>query len=52
MLEFLDNKNPLLRHLSKTWLNQVNQLFSKILDPIVSLFLSKDINLLNLQAII
>ena len=46
MLEFLDNKNPLLRHLSKTWLNQVNQLFSKILDPIVSLFLSKDINLL------
>ena len=45
MLDFLENKNPLVRHLSKTWLNQVNQMFSKILDPIISLFLSNEINL-------
>jgi hypothetical protein len=46
MVDYLDNKNPLLRHLSKTWLNQVNQRFSKILDPIIGIFLSNDINLL------
>jgi len=39
MIEYLDNKNPFLRHLSKTWLNQVNQSFNKILDPIISIFL-------------
>jgi len=46
MVDYLDNKNPLLRHLSKVWLNQVNQKFSKILDPIIDIFLSDDINLL------
>ena len=46
MLDYLDNKNPLLRHLSKTWLNQVNQRFSKILEPIIGIFLGEDINLL------
>ena len=45
MLDYLDNKNPLLRHLSKTWLNQVNQKFNKILDPIVCIFLSNEIDL-------
>ena len=45
MLDFLENKNPLLRHLSKTWLNQVNQMFAKIIDPIISLFLSDEVNL-------
>ena len=45
MVDYLDNKNPLLRHLSKTWLNQVNQKFSKILDPIIGVFLSDEINL-------
>ena len=45
MVDYLDNKNPLLRHLSKTWLNQVNQRFSKILDPIIGIFLSDEINL-------
>ena len=45
MLDFLENKNPLIRHLSKTWLNQVNQMFNKILDPIISLFLSDEIYL-------
>ena len=46
MVDYLDDKNPLLRHLSKTWLNQVNQKFNKILDPIIDIFLSKDINIL------
>ena len=45
MLDYLDNKNPFLRHLSKTWLNQVNQRFGKILDPIIALFLNSEINL-------
>ena len=45
MLDFLENKNPLIRHLSKTWLNQVNQMFNKILDPIISIFLSDEIYL-------
>ena len=44
MVDYLDNKNPLLRHLSKTWLNQVNQKFNKILDPIIGIFLSDEIN--------
>ena len=46
MVDYLDNKNPLLRHLSKTWLNQVNQKFSKILDPIIGIFLCDEINIL------
>jgi hypothetical protein len=45
MLDFLENKNPLIRHLSKTWLNQVNQIFNKILDQIISLFLYDEIYL-------
>ena len=45
MLDFLESKNALLRHLSKTWLNQVNQLFAKILDPLISIFLSDEINI-------
>ena len=45
MLDFLENKNPLIRHLSKTWLNQVNQMFNKIFDPLIFLFLSDEINL-------
>ena len=46
MVDYLSDPNPLLRHLSKTWLNQVNQRFSKILDPIIGIFLSDKINLL------
>ena len=46
MVDYLSDPNPLLRHLSKTWLNQVNQRFSKILDPIIGIFLSDQINLL------
>ena len=45
MLDFLENKNPLVRQLSKAWLNQVNQKFNKILDPLISIFLSDEINL-------
>ena len=35
MIDFLEDKNPTLRHLSKTWLNQANQNFSKIINPIL-----------------
>ena len=47
MVNYLDNKNPLLRHLSKTWLNQVNQKFNKILDPIIGIILNDEINFIS-----
>jgi hypothetical protein len=47
MVDFLDNKNPLLRHLSKTWLNQVNQKFKKILDPIIKIFSDNQFKIVN-----
>ena len=43
LLNYLDSEYPLLRHLSKIWLNQTSNHFKKILDPIILLFLSKDI---------
>ena len=43
MIDFLEDKNPRLRHLSKTWLNQANQQFSKIIDPILLVLLNKKI---------
>ena len=45
MVDYLGDKNPLLRHLSKTWLNQVNQKFGKILDPLMGIFLCDEINI-------
>ena len=39
MIDFLEDKNPLLRHLSKSWLNQNNYHFDKILDPLLSVLL-------------
>ena len=43
MIDFLEDKNPTLRHLSKTWLNQANQCFDKIIDPILMELLNKTI---------
>ena len=49
MLDFLEDQNPTLRHLSKTWLNQANQLFNKIIDPIFSVLLDKEIVVENIN---
>ena len=43
MLDLLEDKDPTLRHLSKTWINQGNQKFNKIIDPILYVFLDKQI---------
>ena len=43
MIDFLEDKNPTLRHLSKTWLNQANQNFSRIIDPILIELLNNEI---------
>ena len=43
MINFLEDKNPTLRHLSKTWLNQANQNFSKIIDPILMELINNEI---------
>ena len=40
MIDFLEDKNPLLRHLSKSWLNQNNKHFDKIVDPLLSVLLN------------
>ena len=39
MVDLIDDKNPVLRHLSKTWLNQANQCYDKIIDPIIQILL-------------
>ena len=43
-LNYLDHENPLLRHLSKSWLNQTIKQFYKVVDPILSILL--DINII------
>ena len=35
MIDFLDSPNPLLRHLSKSWLDQSYKQFRQIIDPIL-----------------
>ena len=45
MVDLLENKNPLLRHLSKTWLNQANQQYTKIINPILFTLVDKEINI-------
>ena len=45
MLDCLDDDNPLLRHLSKSWLNQAYQQFQKILDPIYNILLDDQISM-------
>ena len=44
MLDFLDDKHPLLRHLSKSWLSQSIGSFNKILDPLIKVLLNKETN--------
>ena len=43
MLDLLSDKNPLLRHLSKSWLNQASQPYKKIINPILLVLLDKEI---------
>ena len=45
MIDCLDDDNPLLRHLSKSWLNQVYQQFNKILNPIYKTLLDENISM-------
>ena len=45
MIDCLDDDNPLLRHLSKSWLNQAHQQFNKILNPIYNIFLDESISM-------
>ena len=45
MIDCLDDDNPLLRHLSKSWLNQAYQQFQKILDPIYNRLLDDKIGM-------
>ena len=47
MIDCLDDEDPLLRHLSKSWLNQAYQQFHKILDPIFKLLLDDSIIISN-----
>ena len=41
MVDLLDNKSPVLRHLSKTWLNLDNQCYDKIIQPILRILLEQ-----------
>ena len=43
MIDYLDSDNPVLRHLSKSWLNQSNKQFQKIIDPILMALLDESI---------
>ena len=46
MIDCLDDEDPLLRHLSKSWLNQAYQQFQKIMDPIFKILLDDKICLI------
>ena len=43
MVDFLEDRNPRFRHLAKTWLNQANQHFNKILEPILLVLLNSEL---------
>ena len=43
MLNLLSDQSPVLRHLSKTWLNQANQYYEKIIDPLLMILLDKQL---------
>ena len=45
MLDFLDSENPLLRHLSKSWLDQSLKQFKKMVDPILKELLDENIQI-------
>ena len=49
MIDFLEDKNPLLRHLSKSWLNQNNKHFDQIVDPLLSVLLNDYSNFKKIQ---
>jgi hypothetical protein len=42
MLDFLENEHPLIRHLSKSWLNEAKNQFRKIIDPLLKVLLDRD----------
>ena len=42
MLDYLDHEHPLLRHLSKSWLSEAKDQFSKIIDPLLKVLLDRD----------
>ena len=43
MIDYLDDDNPLLRHLSKSWLDQSSKQFKKIIEPILLVLLDPSI---------
>ena len=49
IVDLLNDTNPLLRHLSKSWLNQINQDYKKIIDPIVTTLLDNQFLLQNME---
>ena len=46
MMDFLDSENPLLRHLSKSWLDQSLKQYKKMVDPILKVLLDENIQIL------
>ena len=40
VLDFLDCDNPLLRHLSRAWLNQTTNQLNKIIDPLLKILIN------------
>ena len=45
MMDFLDSENPLLRHLSKSWLDQSFKQYKKMVDPILKYMLDENIQI-------
>ena len=43
MVDYLDSNNPVLRLLSRSWLNQSTKQFQKIIDPILKVLLDESI---------
>ena len=49
MIDYLDDNNPLLRHLSKSWLDQSSKQFKKIIEPILLVLLDQSIEINKLE---
>jgi hypothetical protein len=45
MIDCLDDEDPLLRHLSKSWLDQSLKQFKKMVDPILKVLLDENIQI-------
>jgi hypothetical protein len=43
MIDYLDNNNPVLRLLSRSWLDESVKYFRKIIDPILKVLLDENI---------